>query len=167
MRRVGYLYLINLCALRPIFPSVIMDETTLQEADCLERHLGLKFTPDLKWNSYILSVAKDVGKMVGSFFRRRKFLTPAAVHYLYKSQIRPKMEYCSALTFGPAHPKPLFPVWIRCNVDCVGSLVTSCSSPYSLFLIDAMLQVFLCSIDIIVANARRSLKHLSLLSRCL
>ena len=28
------------------------------------------------------------------------------------------------------------------NVDCVGSLVTSCSSPYSLFLIDAMLQSF-------------------------
>ena len=74
----------------PSFPSVIMDETTLQEANCIERHLSLKFTPDLKWNSYILSVAKDVGKMVGSFFRTRKFLTPAAVHYLYKSLIRPK-----------------------------------------------------------------------------
>ena len=84
----------------PSFPSVIMDETTLQEANCLERHLGLKFTPDLKWNSYILSVAKDVGKMVGSFFRTRKFLTPAAVHYLYKSQIRPKMEYCCHIWAG-------------------------------------------------------------------
>ena len=84
----------------PSFPSVIMDETTLQEAKCLERHLGLKFTPDLKWNSYILSVAKDVGKMVGSFFRTRKFLTPAAVHYLYKSQIRPKMEYCCHIWAG-------------------------------------------------------------------
>ena len=31
--------------------------------------------------------------MIGSFFRTRKVLTPAAVHFLYKSQIRLKMEY--------------------------------------------------------------------------
>ena len=38
--------------------------------------------------------------MVGSFYRSRKFLTPAAILYLYKSQIRPKMEYCSHIWAG-------------------------------------------------------------------
>merc|ERR1712148_109025 len=62
--------------------------------------LGLKLTPDLKWNSYILSVAMETGKMVGSFFRSKKYLTPAAILYLYKSQIRPKMEYCCHIWSG-------------------------------------------------------------------
>ena len=32
--------------------------------------------------------------MVGSLLRSRKFLSPESILYLYKSQIRPKMEYC-------------------------------------------------------------------------
>ena len=32
--------------------------------------------------------------MVGSFYRFMEYLTSSALLYLYKSQIRPKMEYC-------------------------------------------------------------------------
>ena len=77
-----------------------MDNSALDEAPCLDKLLGLKLTPDLKWNSYILSVAKETGKMVGSFFTSKKFLTPEAILYLYKSQIRPKMEYCCHIWAG-------------------------------------------------------------------
>ena len=84
----------------PSFNLVHMDSSFLEEAPCLERLLGLKLTPDLKWNSYILSVAMETGKMVGSFFRSKKYLTPAAILYLYKSQIRPKMEYCCHIWSG-------------------------------------------------------------------
>ena len=84
----------------PTFHPVQMDNSILEEASCLERLLGLKLTSDLKWNSYILSVAKEAGKMVGSFFRSKKYLTPAAILYLYKSQIRPKMEYCCHIWAG-------------------------------------------------------------------
>ena len=66
----------------PSFPPVKMAETTLNEAPCLDRLLGLKFTPDLKWNSYILSVAKETGIMVVPFFLTRNFHTPAAIHCL-------------------------------------------------------------------------------------
>ena len=86
----------------PVFPPVQMEGSKLVEAPCLERLLGLKFTPDLKWNAYILAVAADTGKMVGSFYRSRKYLTPSALLYLYKSQIRPKMEYCCHIWAGAA-----------------------------------------------------------------
>ena len=82
------------------FNPVQMDQVVLENSPCLERLLGLKLTPDLKWNSYILSVAKEAGRMVGSFYRSKKFLTPAAILYLYKSQIRPKMEYCCHIWSG-------------------------------------------------------------------
>ena len=63
----------------------------LDESPSLDKLLGLKFTPDLKWNSYIASVARDTARMVGSLYRSKKFLTPRAILYLYKSQIRPKI----------------------------------------------------------------------------
>ena len=53
----------------PSFSPIQMDNSTLEEAPCLERLLGLKLTPDLRWNSYILSVAKEASKVAGSFFR--------------------------------------------------------------------------------------------------
>ena len=86
----------------PDLSPVQMSETTLSEALCLDRLLGLKITPDLKWNEYIREVAKVAGKMVGSLFRSRKYLTPASMLYLYKSQIRPLMEYCCHIWGGAA-----------------------------------------------------------------
>ena len=81
-------------------PEITMNGVPLEEQDNLDRLLGLKFTTDLKWKDYIFSVAKDVSKMIGSLFRSRAYLTPEAILYLYKSQIRPKMEYCSHIWAG-------------------------------------------------------------------
>ena len=77
-----------------------MDSTALNEAPCLEKLLGLKLTPDLKWNDYITSIAKEAAKMVGNLYRLRKFLTPSSIAYLFKSQIRPRMEYCCHIWAG-------------------------------------------------------------------
>ena len=66
----------------PDFPLIHMDGSSLSEAPCFDRLLGLEFTPDLRWNTYIRSVAKATGKMVGSFYRSRKYLTPSAMLYL-------------------------------------------------------------------------------------
>lgn len=38
--------------------------------------------------------------MVGSLSRSRKYKTPDAMLYLYKSQIRPRMEYCCYIRTG-------------------------------------------------------------------
>ena len=56
-----------------------MDGTYLNEASCLNKFLGLKFTPDLKWNSYIDSVSKDAAGMVGSLHRSKRLLTPESL----------------------------------------------------------------------------------------
>ena len=82
----------------PSFNPVHMDSSFLEEAPCLERLLGLKLTPDLKWNSYIQSVAMETGRMVGSFFRSKKYLTLSAILYLYKT--RSDQRWNTVATFG-------------------------------------------------------------------
>ena len=84
----------------PDIPTISMDGIALEESPSLDKLLGLKFSSDLKWDSYIASVAKDTARMVGSFYRSRKFLTCKAMLYLFKSQIRPKMEYCAHIWAG-------------------------------------------------------------------
>ena len=60
----------------PDFPQIAMDGMYLNESTCLNKLLCLMFTPDLKWNAYIDSVAKDAAKMVGSLYRSMRLLTP-------------------------------------------------------------------------------------------
>ena len=84
----------------PTLPPIMMDNSVLTDAPFFDKLLGLKITPDLKWDSYLDNVKKEVAKMVGSLSRSRKFLTPPAILYLYKSQIRPRMEYCSHIWAG-------------------------------------------------------------------
>ena len=75
----------------------------MNESSCLNKLLGLKFTPDLKWNEYIDSVAKGAARMVGTLYRSMRLLTPESLLYLYKSQIRPIMEYCSHIWAGSSN----------------------------------------------------------------
>ena len=70
-----------------------MEGEALEEQVCLDRLGRVKSSSDLKWNNYIEDVGKDVYKMIGSFYQSKKYLTPESLLYLYKSQIRPKMEY--------------------------------------------------------------------------
>ena len=56
--------------------------------------LGLTFYSKLDWGSYIISIAKTASKKIGAFIRFMKSLPPEVALYLYKSTIRPRMEYC-------------------------------------------------------------------------
>ena len=56
--------------------------------------LGLTFSSKLDWGSYIISIAKTASKKIGALIRFMKFLSPEVALYLYKSTIRPCMEYC-------------------------------------------------------------------------
>ena len=62
--------------------------------------LGLTFSSKLDWGSYIISAAKTASKKIGAFIRSMKFLSPEVALYLYKSVIRPCMEYCCHLWVG-------------------------------------------------------------------
>ena len=62
--------------------------------------LGFTFSSKLDWSSYIVSVAKTASKKIGALIRSMKFLSPEVALYLYKSTIRPCMEYCCHVWAG-------------------------------------------------------------------
>ena len=76
-----------------ISPCLLHNSSSL----CL---LGLSVASDLTWNDYIKSIAKSASMKVGSLYRARHYLTPECILHLYKSLIRPCMEYCCHIWAG-------------------------------------------------------------------
>ena len=62
--------------------------------------LRMTFSSKLDWDSYIISVAITATKKIGALIRPMKFLSPEVALYLYKSSIRPRMEYCCHIWTG-------------------------------------------------------------------
>ena len=62
--------------------------------------LWLTFSSKLDWGSYIISITKTASKKIGALICSMKFLSPEVALYLYKSIIRPCMEYCSHVCDG-------------------------------------------------------------------
>ena len=62
--------------------------------------LGLTFSSKLDWGSYIVSVVKTASKKIEALIRSMKFLSLEVAMYLYKSTIRPCMEYCCHVCDG-------------------------------------------------------------------
>ena len=79
--------------------DVKMDGSVLESKSSFKM-LGLTFSPKLDWGSYIISIAKTASKKIGALIRSMKFLPPEVVLYLYKSTIRPCMEYCCHVWAG-------------------------------------------------------------------
>ena len=74
--------------------DVKMDESVLEEKSSFKM-LGLTFSFKLDWDSYITSIGKTASQKIGTLFRSMKFPFPEVALYLYKSTIRPCLEYCS------------------------------------------------------------------------
>ena len=70
-----------------------MDGSVLEEKSFFKM-LDLIFSTKLDWGSYIISTAKTTSRKIGALIRSMKFLSPEVALYLYKSTIRPCMEYC-------------------------------------------------------------------------
>ena len=70
-----------------------MNGSVLEEKSSFKM-LCLAFSSKLDWGCCIISIAKTASKKVGAFIRSMKFLSPEVALYLYKSTIRPCMEYC-------------------------------------------------------------------------
>ena len=79
--------------------DVKMDGSVLEEKSSFKM-LGLTFSSKLDWGSYIISIAKTAFKKIGALIRSMKFLSPEVALYLYKSTIRPCMEYCCHVWAG-------------------------------------------------------------------
>ena len=79
--------------------DVKMDGSVLEDKSSFKM-LGFIFSSKLNWGSYIISIAKTASKKIGALIRSMKFLSPEVALYLYKSTIRPCMEYCCHVWAG-------------------------------------------------------------------
>ena len=76
-----------------------MDGSDLEDKSSF-KILGLTFSSKLDWGSYIVSIAKTASKKIRALIRSMKFLSLEVALYLYKSTIRPCMEYCCHVWAG-------------------------------------------------------------------
>ena len=76
-----------------------MGGSVLEEKSSFQM-LGLTFSSKLDWGSCIISIAKTASKKIGALICSMKFLSPEVAPYLYKSTIRPCMEYCCHVWAG-------------------------------------------------------------------
>ena len=76
-----------------------MDGFVLEEKSSFKM-LGLTFSSELDWGSYIISIAKSASRKIGALIRSMKFLSPEIALYLYKSTIWPCMKYCCHVWAG-------------------------------------------------------------------
>ena len=76
-----------------------MDWSVLEEKTSFKM-LGLNFSSKLDGGSYIVCIAKTDSKRIGGLIRSMKFLSLEVALYLYKSTIRPCMEYCCHVWAG-------------------------------------------------------------------
>ena len=67
-----------------------MDASVLEEKSSFKM-LGLTFSSKLDWGSYSISIGRTASEKIGALIRSMKF--PEVALYLYKSTIRPYMEY--------------------------------------------------------------------------
>ena len=79
--------------------DVKMGGSILEEKSSFKM-LGLTFSSKLDWGLYIISISKNASKKSGALFRSMNFLSPEVALYLYKSSIRPCMEYCCHVWAG-------------------------------------------------------------------
>ena len=81
--------------------------------------LGLTFSSELDWGSYIVSIAKTASKKIGALIRSMKFLSPEVALYLYKSTILLNTVVMSGLVLLVA----TWNCWISYRNGYVGPLV--------------------------------------------
>ena len=62
--------------------------------------LGVSMSSNLSWKNHIHQVAKNASRRLGILFRARQYFTATQLLILYKSQVRPVMEYCSHIWAG-------------------------------------------------------------------
>ena len=72
--------------------DVKMDGSVLDKKSSF-KILGLTFSSKLDWGSYIISISKTTSIKTVALIHSMNFLSPDVALYLYKSTIRPCMEY--------------------------------------------------------------------------
>lgn len=165
----------------PNLSPVTMNSRILNEASCLEYLLGFKFIPDFKENSYfdcercgenllllqkvldsfcqakIISKSQIRLKMqyfwyIDALYRSRKYLTPSKMFYLYKSRIRPTIEY-------DWHILAFFHRWQKSKSFTQFLVIIIIFHLATSFLTDTTLQAYRCSNIISIVTVQKGFIH--------
>ena len=62
--------------------------------------LGISISENLSWKNHIHNIARNASRRLGILFRSRQYFSSSQLLTLYKSQVRPVMEYCSHIWGG-------------------------------------------------------------------
>ena len=82
------------------FPAVFMNDDELDTSASFTQ-LGLSLSSNLTWKTHINSLAKHASQKLGFLARARGFFSSSHLLSIYKSQIRPSLEYCSHVSGAP------------------------------------------------------------------
>ena len=74
------------------FPPVFMNGHKLDISSSFTQ-LGLSISSNLTWKPHINSIAKHASQKLGFLSRARGYFSPSQLPTIYKSQIRPSLEY--------------------------------------------------------------------------
>lgn len=79
-----------------------MSESNLNVVSSLES-IRLMFWTDPKLNSYVRTIVKDTWIIIVDLYRSKIYLIPTAMLFLYKIEIRPRMEFWCHVLAGDTH----------------------------------------------------------------
>ncbi|KAJ8045354.1 hypothetical protein HOLleu_08350 [Holothuria leucospilota] len=85
----------------PITNNYMMGDTVLEEVKH-HPYLGVELSNDLKWSTHISQITTKANKMLGLLKRNIYYCSKSTRSIAYKSLVRPKLEYCSAIC-DPKH----------------------------------------------------------------
>ena len=77
-----------------------MNGSVLEEKSSFKMLGLMTFSSKLDWGSCIIFIAKTAFKKIGALIRSMKFLSPEVSMCLYRSTIRPCIEYCCHVWVG-------------------------------------------------------------------
>ena len=80
-------------------PPVFMNGHKLDISSSIIQ-LGLSISSNLTWKHHINFIAKHASQKLGFLSRARGYFSPSQLLTIYKSQIRPSLEYCSHVWGG-------------------------------------------------------------------
>ena len=81
------------------FPPVLVNGDELDTSASFTQ-LGLSLSSNLTWKTQIHSLAKHASQKLGFLARARGYFSSSHLLSIYKSQIRPSLEYCSHVWGG-------------------------------------------------------------------
>lgn len=76
-----------------------MDDEVIVQTEYITQ-LGINIFPKLLWTEHIKLLAKRASQKLGFLFRSRKYFNSRQLLLLYKTQVRPHLEYCCHIWGG-------------------------------------------------------------------